>query len=258
LGGASLAAYTAASSLTQKVYAVTGQMAASLLPALARIKEGVEIERLRRGVSVSLRALGFFWAALLLPLAAWGDHFLEVWLHNPALAQEAYPALLLLCVGAYFGALASGCHAALLGSGRPRLAAVTGLAAAGLGVAVAIPAIAHMGVAGAALLGLVGNLVAFVLRVAIMEKARFGRSLLPLFLEMILGLLLLTAAFYLMRLAAPRFEGLGLILTVTLMCFSAGMIAVFGLALDLGVSKFRERPSLLNSLMALRGAPSAA
>ena len=38
----------------------TGTTVAYLLPALARIKEGVEIDRLRRGFSVSLRAIGFF------------------------------------------------------------------------------------------------------------------------------------------------------------------------------------------------------
>src|SRR5665213_1264371 len=244
LGAYALVGYTAATSLTLRVYTVTGLMSATLVPALARIKEGIEIDRLRRGFSVSLRAIGFFWAALLLPLAAWGDHFMAVWLRDPLLAASTYPVLLILCCGAFFGALASGCHAALLGSGRPRLAALTGLAGALFGLAVAIPAIRYFGIAGAALLGLAGITLAYLLRVGIMEKARFGRPLAPLALDMVLGLALLAVAFVLMRLAGPSLDGHGLVFTVGVMVLSAGLLLALGLGLDALSSTFRDRKSL--------------
>lgn len=251
-GAAALAGYTVASSLTQRVYAVTGVMTVTLLPALARIKEGVELERLQRGFSMSLRALGFIWAALLLPLAAWGDHFMAVWLKKPELAAAAYPALLLLCCGAYFGALASGCHAALLGSGRPRLAAVTGLAGAALGMALAIPALRAWGPAGAAMLGLGGNAAAFVLRAAVMERSRFSRPLLPLFAESLAGFALLALAWRLMRALAPSLSELGFSATAAVMLLGAAILMGLGVALDEWMSRLRGRLSLLESLLSLK------
>jgi len=257
LGAEALVGFTVAVSLTQRVYAVTGLVTSSLQPALARIREGVELERLRRGFSVSLRALAFFWAALLLPLAAWGDRFMAAWMKNPALADATYPALLLLCVAAYFGALASGCHAALLGTGRPRQAAVTGLAGAAVGLAVAIPAIARFGVPGAALLGLVGNALAFALRIGFMEKARFGRPLAPLALEAALGLGVLGGAWALLRRAAPLLAGSGLAVTAGSMLLTAGLLLALGLGLDTWLSPLRGRSSLLQILQGLRSPAGA-
>jgi O-antigen/teichoic acid export membrane protein len=257
LGAQALVGYTAASNLTLRVFSVTGLMISSLVPALARIKEGLEMDRLRRGFSVSLRAIGFFWAALLLPLAAWGDHFMAVWLRDPALADATYPALRLLCCGAFFGALASGCHAALLGTGRPRQAAITGLAGAALGLGVAFFAIPRYGIPGAALLGLAGNALAYLLRLAFMEKARFGRHLAPLALELVLGFALLAALYVALRLLAPYLQGFGLALTVGVMVASAGVLMALGLGLDALCSSLRARTSLWHILAALKAAKGA-
>ena len=257
LGVGALVGYSAASAITMRVYTATGQLSATLLPALARIKEGVETDRLRRGFSVSLRAIGFFWAAMLLPLAAWGDHFMAVWLGNPALADATYPALRLLCCGAFFGALASVCHAALLGTGRPRLAALTGMAGAALGLAIAIPAIPRIGIAGAALLGFGANAMVYGLRVAYMEKTLFGRPLAPLVVESGLGLSALAGAYWALRLAAPRLGDAGLFLTVLCMLCCAGLFLVLGLGLDAVCSAIRDRQSLWGTLVALKTRPQA-
>lgn len=258
LGVAALAGYTAASNLTTlRVYSVNGLISSTLLPALARIKEGVEMDRLRRGFSVSLRAIGFFWAALLLPLAAWGDHFMAVWLHNQALADATYPALRLLCCGAFFGALASGCHAALLGTGRPRVAAITGLAGGALGLVLAIPAIPRFGIAGAALVGLGGNALAYLLRMLSMEKTLFGRSLAPLVLELGLAFVGLGLAYSFLRLASPSIDHAGQALTVAIMVSSAGLMLIVGVGLDALCSTIRARPSLWATLAALRTSPEA-
>jgi O-antigen/teichoic acid export membrane protein len=252
LGVGALVGYSAASAITMRVYSATGQLSSTLLPALARIKEGVETDRLRRGFSVSLRAIGFFWAAMLLPLAAWGDHFMAVWLRDPALADATYPALRLLCCGAFFGALASGCHAALLGTGRPRLAALTGMAGAALGLAIAVPAIPRFGIAGAALLGLGGNALAYGLRVGYMEKTLFGRPLAPLAMESALGLSALAGAYWALRLAAPMLEGAGLTVTVGMMLGCAALVLVLGLGVDAICSAIRDRQSLWGTLLALK------
>ncbi|HTB22353.1 MAG TPA: lipopolysaccharide biosynthesis protein [bacterium] len=257
LGVGALAGYTAASSFTMRVYAVTGSMSSSLLPALARIKEGIETDRLRRGFSVSLRAIGFFWAALLLPLAAWGDHFMAVWLRDPAMAAATYPALRLLCCGAFFGALASGCHAALLGTGRPRLAAVTGMAGAVVGLLIALVAIPRFGIAGAALLGLAGNALAYLMRVVYMEKTLFSRPLSPLILEQVLACAALGLAYAAMRLVSPALEGEGLVLTALIMVGSAGLLLLLGLGLDWLCSALRSRPSLWSTVLALKRAGEA-
>lgn len=257
LGAAALVGYTAASNLTLRVFSVTGLMSASLIPALARIKEGMEMDRLRRGFSVSLRAIGFFWAALLLPLAAWGDHFMAVWLRDPALADATYPALRLLCCGAFFGALASGCHAALLGTGRPRQAAVTGLAGAAVGLGLAFFTIPRYGIPGAALLGLAGNALAYLLRLGFMEKARFSRPLTPLALELVLSFVLLAAAYVALRQLAPHLQGYGLTLTVGVMVACAGVLMVLGLGLDALCSSLLDRTSLWGILVALKAAERA-
>jgi O-antigen/teichoic acid export membrane protein len=257
LGAAALTGYSIASSLTQRVYAVTGTLINSLVPAMARIKEGLELERLRRGFSVSLRAVGFFWAAMLLPLAAWGDHFMAVWLGKPELAAATYGSLLLLCCGAFLGSLAAACHVALMGSGRPRLAALTGLAGAGLGLVVAVPAISRFGVPGAACLGLAGNAAAYLSRVLFMEKFRFKRPLGPLLAEMALAFAALAAAWAGLRAAAPALAGAGRTLTIAAMLAAAGLILLAGLGLDSLLSGHRGRPSLLATLAGLRaGGPA--
>jgi O-antigen/teichoic acid export membrane protein len=257
LGVGALAGYTAASGLTMKVYAFTGSMSAALIPALARIKEGLEMDRLRRGFSVSLRAIGFFWAALLLPMAAWGDHFMAVWLRNQPMADAVYPALRLLCCGAFVGALASVCHAALLGTGRPRLAAVTGMVGAAFGLAVALLAIPRFGMAGAALLGLGGYALAYLIRVGYMEKTLFRRPLAPLALELGLALVGLGLAYAALRSAAPRLASAGLVLTAGIMVASAILMLVLGLGLDAACSALRDRPSLWETLARLRASQGA-
>jgi O-antigen/teichoic acid export membrane protein len=253
LGDRAMTGYTVATSLTLRVYAVSGMMTATLLPAMARIKEGMEIERLRRGFSLSVRALGYLWAALLLPLAAWGDQFVSVWMKKPDLAAEVYPALVLLCCGAFFGALASACHAALLGSGRARLAAVTGVAGGLAGLAVALWAVPRYGLAGAALLGLCGNATAFALRLAFMERARFGRPLWPLAAEAFLGLASVAALYVLLRLLAPTLASMGSAALVAAMLSCAALLLLLGLSVDALISPFRDRQGLYQALL-LRGA----
>jgi O-antigen/teichoic acid export membrane protein len=244
MGTEVLAGYSVATSLTLRILGVLGLVTTTLMPAVARIREDQEPERLRAGFSVSVRAVGLLAAAMLLPLAAWGDRFLAVWLKDEALAKTTYPALLLLCVGVYYGSVASACHAALLGTGRPRLVAVTGLGGAVVGVGLAWWAIPVWGLPGAALVGLAGNAVAFALRLGFMEKIRFGRPLLPLALEQALAIAALGGAYAALRVFSPRLASVGLMGMVAVMAAAVFSVLGLGIVVDAVAARIRRRTSL--------------
>jgi O-antigen/teichoic acid export membrane protein len=100
---------------------------------------------------------------LILPvhvgLIVFGRPFLAVWLNDPGLATEIYPALVILSATLTIGVAQSVAARILYGTGRLRLFARMALAEAGLNVALGVLLCSAFGSAGMAIGAVVPNLL---------------------------------------------------------------------------------------------------
>jgi O-antigen/teichoic acid export membrane protein len=252
-GAAAVAAYTLASSLYQRGISAFGMLPSLLVPAISRM-EGEDLSRAKRAYGLSLRLSAVLAMAGFLPLMGLGDAFLGAWLPgHEALVARAFPVLFLLSAAGCLGAMSMILHSVLLGLGRAKQVALTGLAGAALGYAAAALALPALGIEAAAFCGLVGYASIYTLRLVISERRVFGRALLPLAREHALMLAGASLAVFLLRQASPFIRGLPLALVLLALAASALGVALSALAADSAVARLLGRESVAQALQRIAG-----
>ncbi len=252
-GAAALGAYSLASSLYQRGISAFGLLPTLLIPAISRMEKG-DSGRAARAYGLTLRLGAVLTLAGFLPLMGLGDAFLLAWLpNNPEMAALAYGPLFLLSAAGCLGALSSVLHAVLLGMGRARQVALSGLCGAGIGYAAAWLAMPSLGFEAAALCGLAGYASIYSLRLFISEKRVFKRALFPIALEHSALLCGAALAVLALRQFAPYLMGRSLPLQLAALCASAALIAALAMAADAILARRLGREGVQGALFRILG-----
>jgi O-antigen/teichoic acid export membrane protein len=263
-GATAAAAYTTASAFYQRALSGFGTLPTLLVPAVSRMesKDKKGLARISRAYGLSLRFSSIVILAAFLPLMGFGDLFFLAWLNrggpdHSAMASGAYRAMLLLGIAGILGSLSMILHGVLLGLGRAKQVAVTSLLGAAFGYILAWKEMPSLGPNAAALCGLAGYALVYLLRLILSEWKVFGRDIWPIAFQH--GLLALAAlvAFLALRFVAGLLGHPSLIRTLVLMGLASLLLAVCGLAADALISRLNQRESVAEALKRILGFEAA-
>lgn len=158
-GLAAVTAYALALRLVEFSKALTRSATNTLTPAISSLDAAGHVEAIRKVLLHGTKWVLYLILPVQLGLIVFGRPFLTVWMHDPGLADEAYPVLAILAATLSLSVAQSVAARILYGTGRLRLFARMALGEAALNAGLGIALCSAFGVMGMAVGAAAPNLL---------------------------------------------------------------------------------------------------
>jgi len=149
VGVTSLAYFTVASTLANRVLGLSFRLSGVFFPAASMLAAGGELARLDSAYLKATRYVVYLNAAMLVLLAVFAEPLLRYWM-NPAFAASGATVLALMALAQFVDSLTSLPSLVNDGMGHPRVSGLFAVARALAGTAIVYLGVAGWGIAGAA------------------------------------------------------------------------------------------------------------